>query len=157
MEQIEVIREHKQLGGFKTIRKRSYIETYNNLNQLIHYIDLTYVKAGIFFHGWVGFRSNDQMKEILQGHFLEIFTESNCDKILMDCSKMKGSFIDINTWYAEAFMPNLVNLGLKHHAIVKPNDNFAQLAFRDWSNKINGFKNNSFATLGEAINWLSLL
>lgn len=157
MEQIEIIKELNHPGGFRTIRKRSYIETFNNLNQLIHYIDLTYIKAGIFLQGWVGFQSNEQIKEILQGHFLELFAQYPCNKLLSDCSKMKSSFIEIDNWYNETNRTELIKSGLKYHAIIKPKDNFAQLTFKEWNHNNNGIKNNTFSSLGDALNWLSLL
>jgi hypothetical protein len=157
MERSEVIKEKAQLGGYKVIKRQYYIETVNNLNQLIHFIDLSYVKANIFYHGWIGFRTNEQMKEILNGHFRDIFEEFNCKSLLTDCSKMKGSFVDLNKWYIDTFIPDLENLGLKNSATISPSDTFAQLAVKEWSDKIKGIKHMTFNSLSDTLNWLALV
>lgn len=158
MENDGVIREKVQtLDGFKVIRKQNFVDTYNNLNQQMHYIDLSFAKVSIFHNGWVGFRTNTQMKEILEGHFYEFFDDYRCQNLLTDCSKMKGSFIDIVEWLTDEFMPQLGEMGLKNHSIVLPFDSFAQLTVKDWVKRSQAIKTKAFATLSEAINWLALI
>jgi hypothetical protein len=153
----EIIKENAHIGGFKVIRRQHYIETVNNLNQMVHYIDLSYAKADILFHGWVGFRTNDQMKEILNGHFRDVFDDYRCKCMLTDCSRMKGSFSEINEWYISSFMPELASLGLQYNAIILPVDNLAQISVRDWKEKCKVVKSVTFNSLSDAINWLALV
>lgn len=158
MEKNDIIKEKVQaLDGFKVIRKQSFIETYNNLNQQMHYIDLSFAKVGIFNNGWVGFRTNTQMKEILEGHFYEFYDDHRSPHLLTDCSKMKGSFIEIVDWLTNEFMPQMGEIGLKNHSLVLPMDSFAQLTVKDWVKKSQIIKTKGFTTLSEAINWLALL
>ena len=157
MESFEVLKESTyQLGGFKVVKKSSSIETISHLNHVIHFIDLTYINVGIFYHGWVDSRTNDQMKEILTGHFYEIYKKYRCANMLMDCTKMKGSFSGINQWYATVFMPEISRKGLKNHALVNPVEQFAQLSVKDWTRKVIGINNQNFDTLSDALNWLAL-
>jgi hypothetical protein len=157
MDSTVLIKEKKQqIGGFKVIQRGNVIETVNNLNQVFHFIDLSYTQAGIMYQGWVGFRTTEQIKEILNGHFMELYKVYKCQSMLQDLSQMSGSFSEVNDWYAFDFMPQLKSLGLKNNAIVLPKDIFAQLAMRDWMRKMNTFNNGCFATLSEAINWLAV-
>jgi hypothetical protein len=153
----EVIKERLELGGYKVIRRQSIIETLNNLNQVIHFIDLSYTQADIFYHGWVGYRTNDQMKDILTGHFKDIFKEHPTINMLTDCSKMKGSFMDLNNWYVKNFIPELTTLGLKNNANIFPTETSAQIAVKDWNDKVQGINNMTFFSLNEALSWLALL
>jgi hypothetical protein len=158
MEKNDVIKEKVQaLDGFKVIKKQNFVETYNNLNQQLHFIDLSFAKVGIFHHGWVGFRTNSQMKEILEGHFYEFYDELRCPCLLTDCTKMRGSFIDLVEWLTGSFMPSMAELGLKNHSIVLPMDAFAQLTIKDWIKRSSNIKTKAFPTLSEAINWLALV
>lgn len=158
MENDDVIREKVQtLDGFKVIRKQNFIETYNNLNQQMHFIDLSFAKVGIFYNGWVGFRTNNQMKEILEGHFYEFYDDFRCPSLLTDCSKMKGSFTEIVEWLTNEFMPMMGEMGLKNHSLVLPFDSFAQLSINEWAKRSKVIKTKTFPTLSEAINWLALI
>jgi hypothetical protein len=157
MKRIEIIKDKDQTGGFKVIKRQYYIETMNHLNQLIHYIDLSYTKADILYHGWVGYRTNDQMKEILTGHFRDIFDDYRCKNMLTDYTKSKGNFKYINDWYTQKLMPEFISLGLKNNANIFPAENYAQLAVKDWNNKVKGIKNMTFDSLSDALTWLALI
>jgi hypothetical protein len=157
MEPFKVIKESQLQGGYKVIKKQNYIETINKLNQLIHYIDLSYIQAGIIYQGWIGFRTPLQMKEILSGHFLEIFKTYKCKYLLTDCSRMKGNFTEINDWYAGTFMEELIQSGLLANVTIYPNETFALMSVKEWNTKIKDVKNASFQTHSEALNWLALI
>ena len=154
-----VIKEKvQQVGGFKVIKKGNIIESYNNLNQVFHFVDLSYVQAGILYHGWVGFRSNEQLKEIMDGHLLDILKGNRCQNMLLDTSRMSGSFSETNDWCATYYMPKLKSAGLKNIAAVLPKDIFAQLAMKDWLKGAasKGFNSAGFVSLADGINWLAI-
>jgi hypothetical protein len=133
------------------------VESVNKLNQVFHFVDLSYTKVDIFYQGWIGYRSIEQMKDVLEGHFVKLFQENPCKSMLMEGSRMSGSFSDINNWFAMTYMPKLMNLGLKNIAVVLPENIFAQLATKDWTKKLRGFNVKTFSSLSEALTWVALL
>jgi len=157
MKKIDATQQNIQNGGFKVLYRQHFIETVDQSGQVIHYIDLSYAKADIIYHGWVGYRTNIQMKEILAGHFRDIYNDYRCRCMLTDCSKMKGDFSEAVEWYNSSLGPDLASLGLEYNAIILPNDNLAQISVREWQKNSRGFKNVTFAGLNDAINWLALL
>jgi hypothetical protein len=158
METQVLIKEKKQqVGGYKVVQKGKVIEAVNNLNQVFHFIDLSYTQADIMYHGWSGFRSNEQFKETLDGHFIEVYKVYRCKNMLLDASKMSGSFSDTNEWNANYFMPKLQDLGLKNVSVVLPQDIFAQIAIKDWLKKTKCANSSAHYTLSEALNWLAIL
>ena len=52
--------------------------------------------------------------------------------MLLDTSRMSGSFTDTNEWCGTYYMPKLKSAGMKNIAVVLPSDIFAQLAMKDW-------------------------
>jgi hypothetical protein len=146
-----------QVDDFRIVQRGSMVESVNKLNQVFHFVDLSYTKVDIFYQGWIGYRSTDQMKSVIEGHCMNLFRQNKCKKMLLENSRMSGSFNDINNWYALELMPKLFKLGLRHIAVVLPQNIFAQLAVKEWNNKIKGFNNGNFESLSEAINWLSVL
>jgi hypothetical protein len=146
-----------QIIDFRIVQRGTTVESINKLNQVFHFIDLSYAKVDIFYQGWIGYRSNEQMKRVLEGHFMKLYQQNHCRKMLIENSRMSGSFSDINNWFAMEFMPRLFKMGLKHIAVVLPQNIFAQLAVKDWSDKLKGFNNGNFESLSEALNWLALL
>lgn len=140
---------------FRVVQRGDLVESINQLNQVFHYIDLTYLKQGIIFHGWNGFRSTEQMKAVLDGHFLDIFKNHRCKGALVESTRMSGSFNEANDWLAEIFMPKLVSLGLRKVAVVLPHNIFAQMAVDDWDKKINGFVSRNFGSTNDALEWLN--
>lgn len=140
--------------GFKVIQTGNTIQSINKMDQVFHEIDLTYLKEGILYHGWIGYRTNDQIKEVLDGHFVELYNKHKCSKMLIENSKMTGTFSAINDWLNDYFMPKMINSGLTHNAVVFPENIFAQLAVEDWDQKVGGFHNKSFKSTSEALTWL---
>ena len=139
---------------FKVIKKGDIYESINKTNQVFHRLDLSYLNQGIFFHGWIGYRTNEQIKEVLEGHFIELFLKHKPKKMLIENSKMTGTFAAINDWLSTYFMPKMIRAGLTHNAVVFPENIFAQLAVEDWDQKVGGFHNRSFKSLSEALDWL---
>jgi len=147
----------KSLHGFRVIEDGNLIKSLNRQGKMFHFIDLNYKKDGIFFHGWVDYRTNEQIKEVLDGHFLDMYRTSGCKKMLIENTRMTGSFSGINDWLGEYFMPKMIRMGLSSNAVVLPADIFSQLAVEDWDEKVTGFVTRNFGNLNEAVNWLKSL
>jgi hypothetical protein len=157
MEAEELIKEKKQqVGGFKVVKKGPIVETVNNLGQVFHSADLSYAQAGILYHSWNGFRSNDQLRDVLDGHMMDLCRIYRCKNIIMDCTKMRGSFSDLNDWLTKIYTPKLIAAGIKSLVIVIPEDIFAHLAVKDFGKKVQGINYRSFKALSEAFNWIAL-
>jgi hypothetical protein len=158
MEKELIIREAiSQVNDFRIVEMGTMVESVNKLNQVFHFVDLSYTKVDIFYQGWIGYRSTDQMKDVLEGHMVKLFQQNPCKNMLMESSRMSGSFSDINNWFALTYMPKLMNLGLKSIAIVLPENIFAQLAVKEWCKKLRGFNIKTFSSLSEALTWVALL
>ena len=140
--------------GFKVVQNGDLIQSINKMGQVFHQIDTKYLKEGILFHGWIGYRTNDQIKEVLDGHFMELYNKHKCKKMLIENSKMTGTFASINDWLTNVFMPKMIRMGLSFNAVVFPENIFAQMAVEDWDQKVGGFHNKSFGTVNEALSWL---
>ncbi|MFT3738026.1 MAG: hypothetical protein QM786_04660 [Breznakibacter sp.] len=150
-----VIKSYEQTkSGFKVVQDGKIIKSYNRMGQEFHFMDLSYLSDGIILHGWVGFRSGEQIKEVLDGHFFDIYSKSPCKKMLINNSQMTGSFSMVNDWLANIFMPKMIDLGLKDNAVVLPANVFASLAVEDWDQKVGGFTTKNFKSLDEGLAWL---
>lgn len=143
-----------QKDDYRVVQRGNMVESINKLNQVFHYIDLNYLKQGIMFHGWVGFRTTDQMKAVLEGHFMDIYRKNRCKGALVESTKMSGSFNEANDWLAGVFMPKLIGMGLTKVAVVLPHNIFAQMAVDEWDKKVGGFSSRNFGSLEDAITWL---
>ena len=155
MEAEKVIKEiTAQKDDFKVVQRGQMIESITKLNQTFHFIDLSYAKQGIFFHGWIGYRTTDQIKQVLDGHFMDLYMQYKCKSMLIENTRMSGSFADINDWLAGYFMPKMIGFGLKNNAVVLPQNIFAQLGVEDWDKKVGCFVSRNFGSVSDAINWL---
>jgi len=143
-----------QSDDYRVVQKGNMVESTNKLNQVFHYIDLAYAKQGILVHGWLGYRTIDQLKSVLDGHFIKIYSQYKFKNMVIEISRMSGSFTEANDWMANYFMPKLVSLGLKNTAVVLPANLFAQMAVEDWNKKVGGFTTRNFSSLSDALVWL---
>jgi hypothetical protein len=143
-----------QKDDYRVVQRGDIIESINKQNQVFHYIDLSYVKKGIFLQGWVGYRTTDQLKAVLEGHYMKLFIQHKCKNSVVDSTKMSGSFNEATDWLAQIYMPKLINLGLKNVAVVLPTNVFAQLTVDEWDKKVGGFESRNFGSLTDAVNWL---
>lgn len=143
-----------QYADFKVVRKGQMIESINKLNQVFHFIDLSYTKQDIFFHGWLGYRTNEQIKDVLDGHFMKLYQQYKCKNMIIENTKMSGTFTEINDWLAGYFMPKMILHGLRNNAVIFPKNVFAQLAVEDWDKKVGGFASRNFDSISDAIAWL---
>lgn len=144
-------------NGFKVIQEEHKILSLQKTGEAFHFIDQNYLNRGILFHGWIGYRKKEQIIEVLEGHFWDTFIKYPCKKMLIENSKMTGSFSGINNWLTNTFMPRMIEKGLKQCAVVYPANIFAQLAVEDWDQKVGGFHNKSFKSEGEALTWLKMV
>lgn len=150
-----VIKNYEQSkSGIKVVQNGKMIKSYNRMGQEFHFIDLNYLSEGILLHGWVGFRSSEQLMEVLDGHFFEVFSQNPCRKMLINNIQMTGSFSSVNDWLANDFMPKMINKGLTDNAVVLPANVFASLAVEDWDKKVGGFTTKNFKSLDEGLTWL---
>lgn len=150
-----VIKDYTQTkSSFKVIQEGEIIKSVNKLGEPFHFIDTSYLRQSTIFHGWLGFRTNEQIQEVLDGHFIELFQKHRCKNMLIENSKMTGSFSGINDWLGNYFMPKMIGMGLTNNAVVLPSNIFAQLAVEDWDQKVGGFTTRNFGDLNEALNWL---
>ncbi len=150
-----IIRHYTETkNGFQVIQKGNIIQSLNKLNEVFHEIDTTYLKEGIIFHGWIGYRTNDQIKEVLDGHFIELYQKYKCKKMLIENTKMTGTFADINDWLGQYFMPKMVKEGLAINAVILPFNLFAKIAVDDWDHKVGGFHSRNFDNLDKGLQWL---
>jgi hypothetical protein len=155
MENIIVLKEATtQKDDFKVVQRGNMVESINKLNQVFHYIDLSYLSQGIFYQGWVGFRTTEQMKAVLEGHAMTILSKNKIKGSLVDSVKMSGSFNEANDWLANVYMPKLVAMGLRKTAVVLPLNIFAQMAVDEWDKKVGGFESRNFGSVSDAIQWL---
>jgi hypothetical protein len=140
---------------YKVVQKGDMVESLNKMNQVFHFIDLSYAKKeGIMFHGWIGYRSNEQLKSVLDGHFANIYNQYKFKNMVIEISKMSGAFNEANDWMATYFMPKLVSFGLQKSAVVLPANVFSQLAVDDWNEKVSGFQSRNFGSVNDALTWL---
>lgn len=150
-----VLKDYDQTqSSFKVVQDGKIIKSYNRMGQEFHFIDLNFLSEGIIFHGWVGFRSAEHIKEVLDGHFFDIFAANKCSKMLINNVAMTGSFTSVNDWLATNYMPRMIDKGLKDNAVILPSNLFASLAVEDWDQKVGGFTTRNFNSIDEGLNWL---
>lgn len=150
-----VIKDRAQSGtGLLVVQDGNKIQTINRAEQLIHSIELDYVPYQILVHRWIGYRTNEQFKEIIDGHFMDLFRKNRCTKVVVDISEMTGTFNGINDWMAEYLMPKLVTLGFRASAVILPKNIFVKLSADEWEEKTSGFTNRNFEKFPDALIWL---
>jgi hypothetical protein len=138
----------------KVIQNGDFVITQNKAKHVIHKIDLSHIDSGILAHRWIGYRSDEQFKEITDGHFFDLFKKNKCTKILVDISDMTSSFHNVNDWMATYLMPKLVKAGLTHSAVILSKNVFTQLSAAQWEEKSSGFTNRNFQNVEKALAWL---
>jgi hypothetical protein len=141
-------------SGISVVKKGNIVETYNKAQKVIHTIDLSNVGLKILIHSWLGFRTAEEFIEICDGHLYDLFKSNGCKKIIVDISKMTGSFDSVNDWMANTYMPKLMKIGFNCSAVVLPKDVFAQISVENWEQKVSGFTTRNFGDLNAALNWI---
>src|SRR5262249_12904063 len=113
--------------GISVVKIDGCIETFNVLGKKIHSIESLYCKDGILTHRWFGEVFDEEIKEILGGHFVDAFVESRCSKILADLSQWSVSWDGVNDWLRDELMPRLEGAGLRRLAVFVKGDPAAEM------------------------------
>jgi hypothetical protein len=136
-------------------QKGNTIETYNKKGQLIHIIDSKETSSKIAIHRWIGSVTNEEIKEIFDGHFFAFLEREKTKKILVDTSRMNGFFDGVNTWLAEYYIPKLLKIGVKYNAFLLSEDFYLQLATDDLDEGVETpFVTHLFGSEDKALRWL---
>lgn len=141
-------------NNFKVVKVGDLIQSVNKMGQVFHQIDTSYLKEGIIFIAWIGYRTNEQIKEVLDGHFMDLYLKHKCKKMIIENTKMTGTFASINDWLTTYLMPKMINNGLRYNAVIFPENIFAQLSVNDFDQKMGDFHNKNCRSLNEALTWL---
>jgi hypothetical protein len=103
--------------GISVVRNGTTVETYNILGNKIHVIDSSRAEDGILIHRWFSEVFDDEIKEVLGGHFVDEFIASKCTRLLADLSQWAVSWDGVNDWLRDDLMPRLYDAGLRHLAV----------------------------------------
>ncbi len=142
--------------GLKVIQNGPYIETYNKYGDIIHRIEPYDHEHKIFRHSLIGVVQDDEIVEVFEGVLLQKFKESGCRKVCVNHSKHEGSLDGVNQWLVDKYLPKVIGMGLKYHAIVLAEEVFANLSFDPFTeNSSEIFHNRCFASVKEAYAWLT--
>ncbi|XXX74462.1 hypothetical protein WMF30_43125 [Sorangium sp. So ce134] len=134
------------------------IDTFNILGNRIHTIESTYCGQDILTHRWFGEVFDEEIKEVLGGHFVDAFVESKCTKILADLSQWSTSWDGVNDFLRDDLMPRLFAAGLRHLAVFvkryeSADDDANRFALERFANEIDNV-NGSFFSEQAAVEWL---
>jgi hypothetical protein len=141
--------------GITVQQKGNTIESYNNKGQLIHTIDGKATADKVAIHRWFGSVTNEEMKEIFDGHFYGFLQREKVSKILVDTQKMNGFFDGVNNWLAEYYIPKLLKIGVKYNAFLLPEEFYLHLATDDMDEAIEtAFVTHMFGSEDKALKWL---
>lgn len=142
--------------GIMVVRTGNSVETYNILGKKVHVIDATYYPRKILTHRWFSEVFDEEIKEILGGHFVDEFVASRCTRILADLSQWQVSWDGINDWLRDDLMPRLYAAGLRHLAVMvapteeSESNRFAAERFQNENPGINS----NFTSEAAAVTWL---
>ncbi|NVB42283.1 hypothetical protein G6O69_30950 [Pseudenhygromyxa sp. WMMC2535] len=100
------------------MRTGDLVETYNIMGKKIHVVDASRAGEGIMIHRWFAEVFDDEIKEVLGGHFADEFIARGCALLLADLSEWEVSWDGVNDWLRDDLMPRLYAAGLRHLAVV---------------------------------------
>lgn len=142
--------------GVSVVRNGIFVESYNILGKKIHVIDAVHVADGILTHRWYSEVFDEEIKEILGGHFVDEFIASKCTLLLADLSQWAVSWDGVNDWLRDDLMPRLYRAGLRHLAVmVAPSEDSESNRFAAERFSIeNPGINSSFTSEAAAVAWL---
>ena len=104
--------------GISVVRIGDRIDTCNVLGERVHTIEYAHVADKILTHRWFGTVFDEEIKEILAGHFVDAFLSSGCTKVLADLSGTITSWDGVNDWLRDELMPRLYKGGMTHLALI---------------------------------------
>lgn len=145
--------------GISVVKTKERIDTFNIVGDRIHTIEWCYLQHRVLVHRWYGIVFEEEIKEVLAGHFTDAFLESKCTKILADLSNWTVSWDGVNEWLRDECMPRLYKGGLKRLAVIVPSESagvvhdanrFAVERFATENPNIDP----TFPTEQEALEWL---
>ncbi|WP_437740901.1 hypothetical protein WME73_36005 [Sorangium sp. So ce302] len=144
--------------GISVVKTAGAIDTFNILGRRIHTIESAYRDQRILIHRWFGEVFDEEIKEILGGHFVEAFVESKCTKLLADLSQWAASWDGVNDYLRDDVMPRLFAAGLRHLAVFVKRDESMEddanrFALERFANEIDNV-NASFSSEQDAMEWL---
>jgi hypothetical protein len=67
--------------------------------------------------------------------YLDIMQNHQCNKLLSDLGKAKGTFTVANDWIANDWMPRALRVGYRACAMVYPDDVFTKFALKELNQK----------------------
>ncbi len=152
----KTLKENSKASTGITIKQNgNTIETYNSKGKLIHIIDKKEVQQKIAIHRWIGTVSNEEIKEVSDGHFIEFLINNSCTKIVVDTSQLNGFFDGVNDWLASYFIPKLLKNGVKHNAFLVSQEFYSDLAMEDSDDEFpNILATRIFGAEEKALKWL---
>lgn len=106
--------------GIRVVQDGDVVETFNILGERIHRIEKPGRIPGIFVARWYGTPLNEEMKEIIGGHFYDVFLECGGPLCLIDIRDCKASWDGINEWQRDEIMPKAYAAGLQRVATLLP-------------------------------------
>jgi hypothetical protein len=141
--------------GITIQQKEKNIESYNSKGQLIHIIEHGETSNKIAIHRWFGSVTNEEIKEIFDGHFYAFLEREKIKKILVDTSKMSNLFDGVNDWLAQYYIPKLLKTGVKYNAFLLSEEFYLHLATDDLDEGIETpFVTHMFGSEDKALQWL---
>jgi hypothetical protein len=142
--------------GISVTRVGANVESYNILGKKIHVIDAAHDSHGILTHRWFSEVFDEEIKEVLGGHFVDEFITRKSTLILADLSQWAVSWDGVNEWLRDDLMPRLYAAGLRHLAVIVAPVEEAEsnrFAAERFSNENPGI-NSSFTSEAAAVAWL---
>jgi hypothetical protein len=106
--------------GIRIEQDGDRVETFNILGERIHVIDRLRPDDGIFIVRWSGVHLDEEVKEIVAGHYFEGFCASGCTRLFVDASQSRASWTGVNDWQREEILPRLIAAGLQRCALLLP-------------------------------------
>lgn len=115
---IELKKSTDTRTGISVFKTGNRIDTFNILGDRVHTIEHDHAADKILTHRWFGTIFDEEIKEVLGGHFAEAFLASGCTKLLADLSGTVTSWDGVNDWLRDDLMPRLYRGGLTHLALI---------------------------------------
>lgn len=141
--------------GISVVRNSDLVETFNILGKRIHVIDPVHRDDGILTHRWLHEAFDEEIMEVLGGHFVDEFARHHCSRLLADLTPVTISWDGVNDWLRDDLMPRLYAIGLRHLAtVVATRDESDSTRFAAERFSENPGVNAPFTSEAAAIAWL---
>ena len=118
----------------------------------IHYDQV----ANCIIDEWDGnFGNQENFRKGLE-RIIENIRDKRCNKWLANLTNLKGSFDSSSDWLTSVIMPEAVDAGLKHEAVILPKNVFAKLSAKDAINEVKDVTISIFDDIDEGKEWLAI-